>query len=282
MRYTITPDIIRRAVPRHPDPQAAAAALDEACERYGVTTRPAVAMLLAQLTHESSIMPVSENLNYSTEAMMGAWDRRFPTVASTLPYVRNPVKLGNYAYGGRMGNVNPGDGFLFRGRGYMQITGRDMYRAIGRAIGLDLESQPDLLLTHRASALSALELCKRKGLLGILGGGDVDRVSRTINGGDNGLKHRAELYHRFMQIFPAEQTAPVPPARSTSVFLTHSGEPPVRSLWDGKPGGIYGGHALDEAFFGRVRAMYPNPGTYPHGGLQITVADDGALILARL
>lgn len=278
MRYPITPAAIRLAVPRHADPTAAAAALDAACARYGVTTRASVAMLIAQLAHESQIMPISENLWYTASRIQQVWPSRFPTVRSADPYAQNPQALANKVYGGRMGNTGRNDGWMYRGRSYIQVTGRDMYRAIGQAIGLDLEGNPDLLLTHKASALAALEVCKRKGLLTLLGSGDVQAVTRAINGGYNGLADRQALYGRLIRALPPEQTHS---ASVSSVFLTHAGEPPRRELWDGKPGSVYGGHALDVGFFERLRTLYPKPGTYPHGGVSVTVAEDGALILTR-
>ena len=107
-----------------------------------------LAYVLATPYHEVGrpMQPVSENLNYSTKAMMKSWPSRFPTAASTLPYVKQPKKLANFVYGGRMGNTGPNDGWDNRGRGLSQITGKGMYARIGGLIGVDLVANPDLAL----------------------------------------------------------------------------------------------------------------------------------------
>lgn len=114
-----------------------------------------LAYILATPYHEvgSSMQPISENLNYSTEAMMKAWPSRFPTAASTLGYVRQPQKLANFVYGGRMGNTGPNDGWDYRGRGLPQVTGKEMYAKIGLAIGVDLVANPDLALKPKIAVL---------------------------------------------------------------------------------------------------------------------------------
>lgn len=85
---------------------------------------------LAQIAHESGGFTVKEeSLNYKTsKRLMQVWPKRFPTVASTKPFLGQPTKLGDKVYGGRMGNKDPGDGFKYRGRGYLQTTGRDAYK----------------------------------------------------------------------------------------------------------------------------------------------------------
>ncbi|BCG88496.1 hypothetical protein MesoLj113c_46060 [Mesorhizobium sp. 113-3-9] len=107
-----------------------------------------LAYIMATPYHEvgSPMQPISENLNYSTKAMMEAWPSRFPTTASTLGYVRQPQKLANFVYAGRMGNTAPNDGWAYRGRGLSQITGKEMYAKMGLAIGVDLVGNPDLAL----------------------------------------------------------------------------------------------------------------------------------------
>lgn len=100
---------------------------------------------LAQLGHESNgLTHKEEGLSYSASRLTEIWPSRFPTLEVAKKYERNPEKLANFVYGGRMGNVNPGDGYKFRGRGYIQLTGRETYREIGKIAGLDLENDPDL------------------------------------------------------------------------------------------------------------------------------------------
>ncbi|WP_457578970.1 hypothetical protein [Ensifer adhaerens] len=109
------------------------AILDEA-ERRG-TPLTHLAAILAEAHHETGgqFQPVSENLNYSAKRLTEVWPNRFPTIAAAAPYANNPQRLANKVYGGRLGNVDPGDGWLFRGRGLAQITGRENYARFGIA-----------------------------------------------------------------------------------------------------------------------------------------------------
>lgn len=101
-----------------------------------------LAAIFSEVYHETGgkMQPVEENLNYSAKRLTQVWPGRFPNLASAQPYANNPQKLANKVYGGRMGNINPNDGWLFRGRGLPQITGRDNYRRAG------IEGNPDKAL----------------------------------------------------------------------------------------------------------------------------------------
>lgn len=109
------------------------AILDEA-ERRGTSVFH-LAAILAEAYHETggAMQPISENLNYSAQRLTQVWPKRFPTIASAKPYANNPQRLANKVYGGRLGNVDPNDGWLFRGRGLAQITGRENYARFGIA-----------------------------------------------------------------------------------------------------------------------------------------------------
>jgi putative chitinase len=149
-------------------------------------------MFLGQVLHESGMLSgLEEGLNYSAERLMAVWPTRFPTLESAKPYARNGAVLANKVYGGRMGNVEPGDGFKFRGRGLLQVTGRDNYRAVGKILGIDLEKSPDLL--------SQPEMALRASIAWWEGNipdelmGDIKKVTKRVNGGTVGLAHRVEV-----------------------------------------------------------------------------------------
>lgn len=115
-----------------------------------------LAYIMATAFHETgaTMQPVLENLNYTSVAgLRRVWPKRFPTDDAAAPFVRQPRKLANHVYGGRMGNSKPDDGWLYRGRGLVQITGRDNYRRMGARLGLALESNPEQARDAGVSAL---------------------------------------------------------------------------------------------------------------------------------
>lgn len=141
---------------------------------------------LPEILHESGMLTrLEENLYYSAERIAEVWPGRFPTVASARPYARDPVALANKVYGGRMGNLAPGDGWKYRGRGVIQITGRDNYERVGELMGQDLVGVPDLLAQPRY----CLEACVAWWEDAIPDSmlGETSGIRRRVNGGTTGL-----------------------------------------------------------------------------------------------
>ena len=156
------------------------------------------AHFLGQAAHESgNFMLSEEGLSYSVESMMRVWPKRFPTEADAKPYARNPQALANKTYGGRLGNTEPNDGFAFRGRGFIQLTGRSNYTAFAKDIGRDsVIENPDLVATELAME-SALWFFEKNGLWQIIDAGGVNdgtilTITKRINGGTHGLEDRTE------------------------------------------------------------------------------------------
>lgn len=147
---------------------------------------------LGQVLHESAMLErLEENLNYSAERLCKVWPSRFRTLAEARPYERNPEALANKVYGGRLGNVMAGDGWRYRGRGCMQITGRANYTAMEKVSGLALTTNPDLL-TQPLPALQASVAWWRKNVpAAVLG--DLAAITRIVNGGTHGLPERVAL-----------------------------------------------------------------------------------------
>lgn len=159
---------------------------------------------LAQLGHESNGLTIKEeNLSYSAERLMKVWPSRFPTLDVARKYERSPEKLANFVYGGRMGNVNPGDGYRYRGRGYIQLTGRDAYREVGRIAGLDLENNPDLASEAAHAVRIACGFWTWKKLNPACDAGDFAGLTRRINGGINGLTDRFEWLEKVKHVLAA-------------------------------------------------------------------------------
>jgi putative chitinase len=180
------------------------------CAKYGFDTLDVVAIFFGQVSLECGAgLEVVENLNYSAKRMMAVWPSRFPTLASALPYANNPKALANKCYNGRMGN-RPGsdDGYNYRGRGGTQTTGHDAYEASGRAQGLDLLSDPDLVNDIRYFLSSAAVDFVKCGCLPFARKGDIDSVTHHLNGGLTGLSDRKAWTRRFraaLAVAPAQR-----------------------------------------------------------------------------
>ena len=153
------------------------------------------AIVFGQLAHESlEFTAVEENLNYSAKRIAQVWPRHF-TAAQAKPYGRNPEKLANEVYGGRMGNTRKGDGWRFKGAGYIHLTGRANFQAASDALGYDYVGRPKLARKpEHAWRIAHWYLCerKRKGtrLIDHAMAGAEKQVTRGINGGLNGFKDR--------------------------------------------------------------------------------------------
>lgn len=149
---------------------------------------------LGQVLHESShLEKLEENLYYKTPGrLMAVWPSRFKSLADEARYLRNPEALANKVYGGRMGNVRPGDGWRYRGSGLIQITGADNMRAVQAATGIPVFDNPDLL---RRPSAEALRVCIAwwEGNIPDSIMGDVVRVTKRVNGGTIGLAERQDL-----------------------------------------------------------------------------------------
>jgi len=149
------------------------------------------AAFLGQCIVESgNFKKLEEDLDYSAAALMRVWPSRFPDHDTADKYAHNPEKIANKVYAGRMGNTEDGDGFKFRGRGVIQLTGKDAYLFCGSALGIDIISEPDTLLTPKYACLSAGWFWNKKGLNALADAGDIKEMTHRINGGMNGYAER--------------------------------------------------------------------------------------------
>jgi putative chitinase len=147
---------------------------------------------LGQVLHESDgLSRVEEGLNYNAERLTVVWPKRFPTLADAQPYARNPQSLANKVYGGRMGNTEPGDGYKYRGRGIIQITGKGNYQLVSDVLGIDLVAEPEKMAEPETALRAAIAWWEDK--IPDSAMGDTLAITKRVNGGTLGLAHRQEL-----------------------------------------------------------------------------------------
>ena len=186
-------------------PDAVIAMIPAVAQKFQIDSALRLAHFLAQCGHESGGFRLTkENLNYSAKGLNGIFKKYFPTEAAAAAYARQPEKIANKVYGGRMGNgpESSGDGAKFCGRGYIQLTGKDNYTAFGKSIGEDVCANPQVV-AEKYALLSAAWFFNKNGLHKMADGGATDAVvtsiTKRVNGGTIGLadriKHFKEYYH---------------------------------------------------------------------------------------
>ncbi len=199
----ITAAHIKAIYPQYKYPQDLAEALNESFDKYDINTVNRAAGFLAQCGHESNGFTVlKENLNYSADGLNKIFHKYFPTVESATPYARNPQKIANKVYGGRMGNgpESSGEGFKFCGRGAIQLTGKDNYSKFAASVGMTIDEAVADLETLDGAIESACWFWKTNGLNAICDANDIVKMTKKINGGTIGLEDRTAHYNKAKQV----------------------------------------------------------------------------------
>jgi putative chitinase len=185
--------------------------LDRAIEDAQLTTTAQLADFLAQCAHESTgFGRLTESMAYSEQGLLATFPGHF-TPTEARKYAHRAQDIGNRVYAGRMGNgpESSGDGYLYRGRGLIQITGRDNYRDCSRALrdSDELLRSPDVLIQPLFAARSAAWYWTKHGCTAFADSNDFEGLTRRINGGLNGLKSRLEWRARAYKALGAEVPA---------------------------------------------------------------------------
>ena len=187
-------------------PDVVIAQIPDTAKKFNITTPLRLAHFLAQCGHESAgFKAVQENLNYSAKGLLGIFKKYFPTQTLAEQYERNPQKIASKVYGGRMGNgpESTGEGFKFRGRGYIQLTGKQNYTNFAKFIGEDTVANPDLVATKYPLASAAFFFDSNK-LWSICDKGaddaTVTAVTKRVNGGTIGLADRIKHFKEFYSL----------------------------------------------------------------------------------
>ena len=187
-------------------PDAVVAQIPDTATKFELNTPLRLAHFLAQAGHESGgFKAVNENLNYGAKGLLGIFKKYFPTEQKALLYERKPEKIANLVYGGRMGNGPEisGEGYKFRGRGYIQLTGKDNYTAFDAVVAENIIETPDLVAT-KYPLMSAAWFFHKNGLHKIADEGATDevvtKVTKRVNGGTIGLPDRIKHFKEYYNL----------------------------------------------------------------------------------
>jgi len=177
-------------------------ALNKVLVKYDINTNLRISHFLAQVCHECGKFSVlEENLNYKAESLVSVFPKYF-TNTNAPSYAHNKIAIGNRVYANRMGNGNEasGDGYKYRGRGCIQITGKSQYDLCGTGIGLNLLKSPDLLTTPINALMSAGWFWDKHNLNVLADKDDINSITKVINGGLNGIDDRTSLLNNCKKI----------------------------------------------------------------------------------
>ena len=184
-------------------PDSVIAQIPDTAAKFNITTPLRLAHFLAQCGHESGgFKAVNENLNYGAKGLRGIFGKYFPTDALAAQYERQPEKIANRVYSSRMGNGDEasGEGWKFRGRGYIQLTGKSNYAAFDKTVDDDVVGTPDLVAT-KYPLMSAAFFFNNNSLWTICDKGadvaTVTAVTKRVNGGTIGLEDRIKHFNEY-------------------------------------------------------------------------------------
>ena len=187
-------------------PDAVLAQIPDTAAKFNITNPLRLAHFLAQCGHESGgWRATSENLNYSSKGLMGIFKKYFPTLQLAEQYARKPIAIASRVYGNRMGNgpEPTQEGYKFRGRGYIQLTGKDNYKAFDGFVPEDISANPDLVAT-KYPLMSAAWFFNKNGLWAICDRGaddmTVTAVTKRVNGGTIGLPDRIKHFREYYNL----------------------------------------------------------------------------------
>ena len=204
--FDFTPEKLAKCLSRNKDTSALYEAFSTVLPRYEITTVERVAAFLAQCGHESADFTVlKENLNYSAEGLSKVFPKRFPTVAVAQPYNRNPEKIANKIYADRMGNgpEASGEGYKFRGRGAIQLTGKENYSKFAASLGMDLTAAVAYCETLEGAIESACWFWTTNKLNALADATDIVALTKRINGGTIGLEDRKHHFENNLIVLSA-------------------------------------------------------------------------------
>jgi putative chitinase len=201
----LTKDQLAQIIPGNPYLDHWYDALSQALPDYDISTPQRVAAFLAQCAHESGgFTAIKENLNYKAESLVKVWPKYF-NAGNANDYAHNQEKIANRAYANRMGNgpEESGDGYKFCGRGLIQLTGRSNYQSFADSLQIDINDASEYLKTFEGCVQSACWFWEANNLNKWADAGDIEKMTKIINGGTLGLDDRTNRYNHALQVLGA-------------------------------------------------------------------------------
>ena len=208
---SLTKDHIIHLLHGNADAAAWADAAMEILPKYEINTPNRIAGFFAQTGHESmNFTALSENLNYRAETLEKLFSKYFSKAGrNAADYAKQPEKIANIIYGSRMGNVQEGDGYRFRGRGVIQLTGRDNYTAFGKSVGMSPEQVIDYVQTKKGALESACWYWNSRKINTACDNNDIVLMTKLVNGGTIGLEDRKKHYEQALTVLGGAVPAPI-------------------------------------------------------------------------
>ena len=213
--FDFKPEHTRQMLKGNPAADDWHTALVDILPKWKITSANRVAAFMAQCGHESGNFKVlEENLNYSWEGLRKTFPKYFPTDSLAKEYHRQPEKIANRVYddanrSSKLGNTAPGDGWKYRGRGIIQLTGKSNYIAFAADVGMTVEQVIEHLQTKKGAIESAAWFWNKRGINTQADAGNIDAVSKLVNGGTIGLNERRSHYRSNMAVLGSASAAPV-------------------------------------------------------------------------
>ena len=198
----ITQQQLSAMLPGNPYIEHWCEALNKILPDYDISTPARIAAFVAQTAHESGgYTALHENLNYQAASLCRVWPSHF-NAGNADQYAHNPERIANRAYSGRMGNGDEasGDGWRFCGRGLIQLTGKSNYQAFADSVQMSIDDVPAYLQTFEGAIQSACFFWENTNLNAVADTGDIEHMTKIINGGTLGLEDRTARYNHALQV----------------------------------------------------------------------------------
>lgn len=202
----LTKEQLSQMIPGNPYVDQWLEALNEILPEYEINTPQRIAAFVAQCAHESGgFRALKENLNYKAESLVKVFPKYFPTLELAKQYEKQPEKIANKIYGGRMGNgdESTGDGFRYCGRGLIQLTGKENYSWFAASLEMPVEELPEYLGTFEGAVQSACWFWETNNLNQWADKDDILTLTKRINGGTIGLEDRKKHYEHAKHVLGA-------------------------------------------------------------------------------